>query len=238
MDLLTNEQIGLDEYVNWITTGQAFAFSRFGDGEWAAILGRAGQTCDGQPYTFSLQRDLSAILVSRPSYYLGLQSLAVRRFGPDIQAWLLERRLSPPWVVADVWHTASIKNQFGPVLDALRIRRVILVGPERLQRLQGILPGMSFVEVAQSDAYGSLKGVRYHLAKAVARSQKHGPGTLVALCAGPAAKVLLHEHCGPGVPEGTTWIDFGSVFEPYVGVAIRSYQAPIVARLRAEGICA
>lgn len=241
MDLVINDAFGFNEYVAWVQAKEPFALSRFGDGEWYSILGRTGKTCDGQTYTFSLQRDLSRILMDAPSYHLGLQPLAVRQLSAEIGQWLLDRGLNPAWVNSDVWHRASIHQRFSPMLDALRTRQLVIVGPAHLQGLANILPIVQFVEVPDQNAHEALPTVRYQLAKSLARMAKRTDDAVVALCAGPASNVLIHDYCGhtptASSPVRTTWIDFGSVFEPYVGLSIRRYHAEIVERLQADGIC-
>ena len=66
---------------------EPFAFSRWGDGEWSAVLGLGAQNCDKQAYE-PVREDLRRVLRDRPVYLIGVQPLAVQRFGPEIAAWL------------------------------------------------------------------------------------------------------------------------------------------------------
>ncbi len=81
-----------------------FAFSRWGDGEWKALLHPgAGHNCDGHDYFPSLGAALAEVLESRPRYLLGMQSFAQKRMGGEISTWLAQRRLSDlVWCDSDI----------------------------------------------------------------------------------------------------------------------------------------
>src|SRR5512139_2007262 len=128
------------EYVRRIVDHVPFAFSRWGDGEWSAILGRSGATCDGQGYTPQLREDLTAVLVDRPTYDLGLQAFARRRFGGEIEEWLDANGLAPRWVDADVFAHASAAGELGAFTGALAQRAVVVVGPGHLAGITRLFP--------------------------------------------------------------------------------------------------
>jgi len=209
-----------------------FAFSRWGDGEWSAVLGRGHANCDQQPYADGLRTALAEVLRDEPPYLLGLQPMAVRRFGPEIAAWLERHGRWPAWLNADVWHQLSRKGALDTVIDLLRDRPVLLVGPAYLQALDARVPLVGHVDVPTVDAYAGLEAIQTDLADQLSRL---GPGGVVALSAGMVTNVIIHEYCGRRPtrtsPATTTWIDFGAVWEPYVGRTNRTYHAEIVRRL-------
>lgn len=212
-----------------LRAGEPFAFSRWGDGEWSAILGREGQNCDGQPYTPELRTALSNVLRSRPSYLLGMQGLAVQRFGAEIETWLgLEALNDLEWADAGVFHKASMKGRFEPMIEALRERGVALVGPARLSRLDGLFPIVRHAVVPERDAYSTIDAWSVAAALAAATTRE---SVVIAVSSGMGAKVLVHDLYG-AFP-GRTVIDFGSVWEPYVGHKNRNYHEEIIRRLAA-----
>ncbi len=199
------------------------SFSRWGDGEWSAILYRGTANCDGQAYTPELRMGLAAVLHARPSYLLGLQPLAVRRFGPAIATWLTRSALWPSWGHADVWVRLSTRGWLQAFVEPLRARPVLMVGPAHLQ---GIFPTVGHVVVPDVNAVADLPRLQAEIRAAIPLL---GPDGVVAVSAGMGAKILIHE--GVQHAPHLSWLDFGSVWEPYVGRANRRYHAEILARL-------
>jgi hypothetical protein len=200
-----------------------WAWSRWGDGEWSAILGRGTANCDGQAYVPALRDDLRRVLLGRPHYLLGLQPLAVDRFGSAIARWLSTHDLDLPWWNADVFHDLSKAGALIDFIEPLRQRTVLLVGPAHLRALTPVLPYADVLEIPDRDAYAALPRLRSQLGAALDR---HGSDVVVALSAGMSAKILIDAYA-----TRATLIDFGSVWEPYVGRANRSYHAPLLQAL-------
>lgn len=221
------EDFSLAAMVSMLDSGQPFAFSRWGDGEWSAILGRGAQNCDGQAYTPDLRRALTETLRARPAYRLGVQALALRRFGPEIEAWLGREGLSDlSWSDSGILHTASIRGDLNLVIESLRRRGVILVGPPRLAALSALFPIEGHAAVPDRDAFGSLGS---WASEALRLASRAGPDSVVAVSAGMGGKVLIHLLAAE-LPSHAV-VDFGSVWEPYVGHANRTYHAKVIERL-------
>lgn len=219
----------LDLVIEKLQAGEPFAFSRWGDGEWSAILGRGDRNCDGQEYTPELRTALREVLRSRPGYSLGMQGLARERFGPEIERWLEAEGLADlPWSDAGIFHRASSRGRLGPLFDVLKGRSVILIGPKRLTGLSELFPLVAYAEVPDRDAYGS---IATWIVEAFDLAVHAGPKPVVAVSAGMGAKVLIH-RLHKALPEHTL-IDFGSVWEPYVGHENRTYHRKILERLAA-----
>ncbi len=199
------------------------SFSRWGDGEWSAILGRGEANCDGQAYTPELRMALAGVLHARPTYLLGLQPLAVRRFGPAMAHWLTRSALWPSWGHADVWVRLSTRGWLQAFVEPLRSRPLLMVGPAHLQ---GLFPTVAQVVVPDVNAVADLPRMQAEIQAAIPRL---GPDGVVMVSAGMGAKILIHE--GVRQAPHLSWLDFGSVWEPYVGRANRRYHAEILARL-------
>lgn len=224
MNPLTDMPIA--SFVSWIAGGPPFAFSRWGDGEWRAILGYDGENCDGHPYTGALRADLSRVLSAIPSYLLGMQPFAMRQLGGAIETWLERRSLHLAWLNADVFHQASIDDRLGPLIQALAAKPLILIGPSYLEDLR-LFPRAIYVPAADRNCYAS-----YAQTLALARSA-YRPGVLVAVSAGMMGKLLVNQlHADDPT---RTIIDFGSLWDPYAGKATRRYHRAILDRL---AVCA
>ena len=88
-----------------------FTFSRWGDGEWRAVLRqnkKGGQNCDGHKFFPKMGVDLAAVLIGRPQYMLGMQNFSMRIYGKSIQRFLERNNLTDlRWYTADVFHHGS-----------------------------------------------------------------------------------------------------------------------------------
>lgn len=214
-----------DQYLTWIKERKPFTFSRFGDGEANAILGREGKNCDGHEYFKDMGKELAQIITNRSHsviYEKGIQQHALRTM-PEFATWLTEQGLTPDidFVNADVWHHASIKEQFDPFFDAIQNRSVLLVGPHHLTRM-GI--HSYWVEVPERNCWQSfdaiMKGIDNYIDYA----------DIVLFCASMPAKIMIDRlYAKHGATK--TLLDMGSVFMPYVGISNRSYHKKIIERL-------
>lgn len=213
-----------DSFLLNIKNKSPFSFSRFGDGEARAILGYDGANCDGHTYFADMGAALANVLRSRPKYYLGIQNHALRTM-PDFQVWLQKNAfdIDHDFVNADVWHRASINGEFEKFFEALRHRSVLLVAPHDVAKLQ---IHSYWVEVPARNCWQSkdaiMKGIDNYIDYA----------DIVLFCASMASNVMIDElYQKHGSTK--TFLDMGSVFSPYVGIANRSYHKKIIERLDA-----
>ena len=105
-----------EDICRMLRNGEAFSFSRFGDGEFAAIFGVEGANVDGHRFFPDLGMKLKEIVESKPDYLMGLQTQALLAHGA-----LPIRSLSPDtqWVLADSLHNASMEGHLGSFFNAL-----------------------------------------------------------------------------------------------------------------------
>ncbi len=218
--------VGLGVYVSQLETGVPFAFSRWGDGEWRALLGYAGENCDGHPYSGALREDLTRVLESRPTYRVGLQPFAVRTLGRDITRWLTRRGMSLPWVNADVFHRASIEDGLAPLVSALATRSVVLIGPQRLEALD-LVPHVGHVVIPERNCYAHYPETLQEACEAISDLGGH---LVVSVSAGMMANLLI-DDLHRLYPEHT-YLDMGSLWDPYVGRVTRTYHRAIMGRLK------
>ncbi len=210
-----------DQFLTKLLNREPFSFSRFGDGEWSAILQRPGKNTDGHEYFPDMGAALAEVLRSRPAYPIGIQNHALRTL-PEVAVWLALNgfHLGNDFVNADVWHNASIEGQFKRFFEALRHKSVLLVGPHEVAKL-GI--HNYWVEVPSLNCWKSkdviMKGIDNYIDYV----------GIVLFCASMASNVMIHElYQKHGKVK--TLLDMGSVFMPYVGVANRSYHKKIIQR--------
>lgn len=226
----------VDAYIQALLDRQPFAFSRWGDGEWCCLLGRPGHNKAGMPYSAPLRADLTAVLVSRPTYDLGLSESVVHPTRPkrlslrsEVPAWLEAHGLTLPWVEADGLYRRSLAGTLDPFVAALSSRQVILVGPSYFSGLR-LFPVVAHVLVPprMHHEHEIKRLVRQTLA-----ALRDFPGSVIAISAGMSANVLI-DRVYAVRPEATL-IDCGSLWEPYLGRIVRRYHKTVLARLALQG---
>lgn len=213
-------ELTYEDIVNKLRNNEPFSFSRFGDGEFNAMLGKRGANCDGHHYFPDMGRALVDVLDSQrehqivfegiPTYYLGMQNLA-KRLNGELPAFQ-EMTEGIDWCNADVIHYQNIKhNNLDDLLDALKGRSVTLVGPLHLMPLADE-NGWRFIDIPAKDCWTQYE----HTHERIGQIQELD---VVLYCASMMANVLIDErHLVMN-----TQIDIGSAFDPYVGKLSRSY---------------
>lgn len=206
----------LSHYTTLLASRQPFAFARYGDGEWLAILGATGQNCDGHPYTPGLARELGEAVTSAADYIFASRVTAQIR--DQVVRWCKRNDISREWHSTEVFLEASLAGKLKPLVSALRERYVGYVGPEHLLHFAtDEFNAVGFAPVPGRNAYGGIA----QMTKDALGLVDLGADTLL-ISAGPAANVLIH-RLYPIIGEQVTMLDMGSVFDPYAGVLSRSY---------------
>ena len=212
----------LDKLVEKLVKDEHFSFSRYGDGEMAAVKGKQGRNCDGHIYYEALGHRLFKILESAPDYYVGLQGLAYRQSTDFIDA--LTDRCSIKWCASDILHHASIKNTIYTFFAALNNKNVILVGPSRLARLNTFKID-THLTIPDLNCWNGYTIIKDKLMNNVVE------GDVVLYCASMMTNVLIDDMYKI-MGNKITQIDCGSVFEPYIGHSNRTYHAKKITELQ------
>lgn len=220
MDKLTYESL-----IEKIHRKEAFAFSRYGDGEWNAILGKVGANCDGHEYFESLGKALRDALISQPNYYLGLQSLAMRVRGLEITKFITANNIRPisEWGDADILHKASIKEMLPQFFEALDTTPyVLLVAPGYLKQINKYFKYNAIVEVPTKNCWLHFRKIKHDILAILNEQTKRNNYIVVLFAAGMPSNVLVDDLHNL-YKDKVTLIDAGSVFDPFVGRNTRSY---------------
>ena len=213
---------GLDFFQAKIQRNEPFAFPRYGDGEFASILGFSGKNCDGVRYTEDLQNALSETLRYPhldDSYYYGLLAIAVRFFKPYIERFVVKNNLDILWTEATFLVAANRHGKLGDFLSVLQTRPILYVGPKRLQGVSEAL-GLQiahFIEIPPVKAFEARQDI---VNKVLVYADT---ADFIGFSAGPATKWLIWSLF-PDLGETHTLFDFGSIFDGYVGQPSRKYQ--------------
>ncbi len=206
-----------------IIAGDPFAFTRWGDGEWRCMLGpHSGWNCDGVHYEEGLSLGLQRVLQKRPGYLLGMQPQAWRESAAKITAFLDRHSISDlPWCDADIIHAGIETPEFKAMLAALRGRRTLVIGPHHLQAALWSLIGCEqFVDVPARNCFRATRKVVMDAKQVL----QNAPPTVVSVSASMPAEIIIDMLWDWLGNRGHTYIDYGSVWDPYGGRHGRSYQ--------------
>lgn len=202
--------------------GEPFAYSRFGDGEFRVIRSRKG--VNGHAFFPDLGDRLTQIVASKPDYMMGLGWGAIQ-----YRPFELSRGID--WVSALSLHTAAIEGRIGRFFDALDSRRVTLVGPPHLRPLAARRSWTS-IEIMPEDCW-----LGYDRAARSLSRMGGGSGRVFLFCASLMSNVLIDDMYA--LNPGHTYVDVGSVLDPFAGVISRTYQDSIdLGAMVAAGYCA
>lgn len=191
---------------------KAFAYSRFGDGEFKAVFGVEGMNCDGHQFFPEMGGRLTEILVSKPDYTLGLLPLAVRVHGMERILALSE---GIHWVLANSFPLALLDGRLGAFFDALAGREVLLVGPSHLQELSSSRE-WAHLPIPSRDCWTEYDEIHRRLRESIAAAD-----SVVLFCASMMSNVLI-DDLHKSNPTNT-YVDVGSAFDPLCGVNSRLY---------------
>lgn len=196
-----------------------FSFSRWGDGEFNAILGNnpKNHNCDMHEYFSDMGERLQRILwsfteyVKPQPYIMGLQPLSLSH-SRALEVQKLIDGLNIKWVNADTLHNASIDERLKRFFEVLKTRKVVLIGPKHLEFFK-----TTHLVIPDLNCWKVYEGVKEQVNKFIWQNPKEN--VIFLLCASMMSEVLIHDF----KDVGCTFIDCGSVLDPYAGVKSRSY---------------
>jgi hypothetical protein len=209
---------GLSYYVDKMSKGEIFTFSRFGDGEWAAILRESGKNCDGHEYYPELGQRLRKAVNEQYGYMYAFQPFAMKAYGQKITRYLKKNNVKPTWHYADVFHHANSAGELFPLVNQLRAMNVVMVGPDYLKGLpEKAFPCQQFIEIPSKNCFLRINDIQDKVIAAGQNSQN----LVFAFSASMMTKAIIHEVFP--VLGGKHWlIDFGSLWDIYAGVKSRT----------------
>lgn len=205
------DEVTYSNICQMLKDNHAFKFARYGDGEWNCIFNKAGQNCDGHSYFPELGASLRRVVLSEPKYMVGIQPLSLSYARAD-QVKEFCRGLNINWVNADVLHSASIDGKLDKFINALSGRYIILVGPLHLSRF---FANCVHILIPSVNCWTEYEKTRQQI-------EFHCDGVdnaVVLLAASMMSEVLIDDFAD----HPHTFIDIGSVLDPYCNVFSRTY---------------
>lgn len=210
-------KLPLSFFVDALNERHPFGFVRYGDGEFQCLLGMQGKNCDGHEYFPALGAELQQTLIERRDYFYALGPKASRNatMRAQVEAWLKQHAPRAMWYDSEVFLSASLMGELRPFVNALRRRRVLLVGPQHLKEL-AILNPIGLIIAPDKNAYLAKDALEQSILKRAERAD------VILFSAGFASKVMMWDLY-PQLKKTHTLIDCGSLWDLYCGVNSRRY---------------
>ena len=207
--------------VNKLKAGQHFSFARYGDGEWKAIRGKKGCNCDKHEYFPEMGKRLKQTIekpINDPNYIYGWQTQSEILKQGDTQDTIRRYLSGAVLYVADVFHLASEAGELYPLIEQLRNMKLSIIGPKRLVNTIPF-PIMCTAEVPDKNCYESIESIKLKILDCHCRYQKD---IVYCFSASMATEILMYD-LWPILGKNNWMIDFGSLWEPYIGNINRHY---------------
>lgn len=227
MSMLSVTKQPLSWYVDRIDQQRPFVLSRYGDGEFMAMLGMRGANCDGHVFFAQMGQELTAALKDYAGhdedFIFATSPIARRTLGKEI-----ERFLSSLGVKLHAHHTgtlteASLSGELSPLVSGLAKRKTLYVGPARLKQFVTHHFAADFVEIPLQNCYLKMTPTLVD----IYRKLDTGRFDVVAFSASMAANVMV-ARIWKQYYQRVTLLDLGSLFDFYAtGIATRSYMNKI-----------
>jgi hypothetical protein len=203
-----------------------FSFSRFGDGEWNAVFDKKGHNCDKHPYYRDMNESLREVLNSyknQYNYFLGMQRFAWERRKQDIERFLGKKKIN--WWDGDCFYKMSISGDLKEMFKVLKDRTVVLVGPDYLK---GFKYKNLFVHVPDKNCWKEKD--RIVRDTKILLDEVEDMSVVLFVASMPTNVMIdeLYRQYG----DVHSFIDVGSVLDPYVGKVTRSYHHDIIKNLK------
>ena len=201
-----------------------FSFSRFGDGEWTAMLHLEGEeNCDGHQYFKDMSAHIKDAFINSKGYYKGIQPLALRTMSSYILP--LSLPLFDAYFNADIFHKASEYGLIQPFFDALNTREVILVGPSYLSAQKRIII-KKHIPVPIKNCWLDAENILHRVRNYLEEESEDKNGVVVLFCASMAANVFV-DRLFTTYRYQHSFFDIGSLLDPYANVNTRTYHKKI-----------
>jgi len=209
IDGLEKWEITFTKMIDDLKSNKPFKFARYGDGEIYCMNGKQGHNCDQHIYFPDLGRALRQS-IEAPNYMVGIQPLSVSHIPERVEQYFghIENLYN-----ADVLHNASIAGKLSKFDKALDGKYLIIVGPPHLSTLFSL--DCVHIVISPINCWLEYEQIRQQI-------EFHIDGVnnaVVLLAASMMSEVIISYF--EEYPH--TFIDVGSVFDPYCGVKSRRY---------------
>jgi len=210
--------IPFEQYITWLHERKPFAYLRYGDGEWNAILETGFPGYGFQQRTPKLTEDTKRSILEyfdEPRYILARPTwhhfIGRIPYWELIAAFLKKHGLDDiTWTFSNTFIAAQGQGKLWPFIAALREHRIVLVAKKRYASLADeALPGLNHVVIPPKNCHSRIREIE---AEILAQDLP----AVVLVSAGPAAVGLIHSLYKKTGGKSTL-IDIGSLWGSLIG---------------------
>jgi len=196
-----------------------FAFSRWGDGEWINLThtytAEKNKNIDGNIFYEDLGNRLKDIVSMPRDYYMGHMKVAIADVnGNSLQH--MKNEYPQQWINSDLLHGLSAQQGLSYIYELFDSIHIVYIGNDSLKTLPFI---NEFIEIPPANVWDDYDNILTHI-KQYIDDNKH---KTFLFSAGMATNVFIHDLWEYN--KNNTYMDIGSVFDPYVGKKSRGYHA-------------
>lgn len=210
---------GLDYYVRRLRELDFFSLSRYGDGEWLCIFGKAGGNSNGCAYTPELQHDLIQSLMHKdPNFLYGMQRILPSQL---LQADNYLRRHHFPidnWFDTEIFADSLQTGDLFPLIKVLRQMPVIMIANEEWKWSNQLFEPKLWIKVPRANAHA-------HKDRVIREVMAYGKPAVYLFSCGMAACSFVSELHGK--IKDSFFIDIGHIWDPFSGLKSRDYLATL-----------
>jgi len=201
---------------------ETFSISRFGDGEFACMLGHGPANCDRHEYTEELRTALiRAAKRPVPGVTYGLMAETIESVFGDSAKHLLKYKAFDNPAPSRLFEHLSRAGNAWMMANYLRDRESVVVGPRWLRDLPFVADSScGFVCVPELNCFIARK----RIIEGIVRYIRKGWDTF-SISASLASSVLIHDIFTKHriKPHNVSLLDVGALWDPYVGKFNRAY---------------
>lgn len=208
-----------DYYINKIKNGEHFSLTRWGDGEWFCATGRQGANCDKHQYFPAMRAGLNQALKHDQGYYKAIWDKNHGQIMENLNIILPHIARTNPdidWVNANIWEQLAINDNMGDLVSALESVNFVIVSNANKRTLS--VKHVDYVEVPAVNCFLDKERIKREMIEV---SERHG-NVVFGMSASMTTNVIVDELY-PIIGDKCSMIDFGSIWEPFVGNNNRSY---------------
>ena len=201
-------------YVDLMKEGKLFSMARYFDGEWNSITGRRGyplRTGGGHTYFPALKNDLCESILKphiHPLYFYGTW-YAIQQSGNFSNVFCTHNDININWHNGYIYHDASMKGNLFPLIEQLRNKKIIMIGPDSLRSAEDrLFKYEHYIRTEDRDCYlqqDSLVDQTLDVAF---------DGCLIAVHASLAGKSIVYKLYSH-LKDSCYIIDFGSIWNVF-----------------------
>ena len=214
---------GLDKYLNKLNAGKFFSFSRIGDGEFLSILGANRTNSSGHQLGLpELKKRLTNVILNPGKYMYATRfnALFTEVNNKNMYTFLKENNSKIKWYDCKIFSRANKFGDLYPVINQLNKMNVVFIGNSKLRPINKFLQYNDFIEIPYKQCFSATEKVKQKILDYC--NKKNYKPTVFAFSASVATCVMIHELY-PLIGDKCWLIDFGSVWDVYVGEKSRRY---------------